>query len=39
VLRAFRETDLDDAHRFASDPEVVRYLPTDVKSPDGRTDS
>ena len=32
MLRAFRETDLDDAHRFASDPEVVRYLPWEVRT-------
>jgi RimJ/RimL family protein N-acetyltransferase len=32
VLRAFRESDLDDVHALQSDPEVVRYLYWEVRS-------
>lgn len=32
VLRAFRESDLDDVHAMQSDPEVVRYLYWDVRT-------
>ncbi len=27
LLRTYRESDLDDIHEYARDPEVVRYLP------------
>lgn len=32
VLRGFLDSDVDSVHRFASDPEVVRYLPWQVRS-------
>ena len=32
LLRAFRPEDLDDVHPLQSDPEVVRYLPWEVRT-------
>ncbi len=32
LVRAFRESDLDDVHALQSDPEVVRYLYWEVRS-------
>ena len=34
TLRHFRTTDLDDVQVFQSDPEIVRYLYWDVRSPE-----
>lgn len=34
VLRALRDTDVDDVHAFQRDPDTVRYLPWDVRTPE-----